>query len=782
MTQLSSVNQELVKVRPQSTELNLVIFQPRIIFQAQINDGSIARGARAITYDNVSTGSYSNIESGMTLLIGTTAGNDDIGRLRIRSGTASQLSVSENSNIAWADNQFLTGLRYFEVWPVFPRIIQSPSNPEEVEFFKDYDIPYTNQNSILGTFANAGPHRTVFLESNHTGTAYYSSTGTYNLLGHALTYNWAFEGGNPTGSTSANPGWIAYNTPGDYVTRLIVTDSVNGAVDTTYRYVSVRDKIGQGSHTPIVRWKMDELSGSRGEAGYQVQFTVFDTVSIDDNAVVMLHTDDYYGNTHASLGGNYPSGSNMFFVGHIDKNSIEYNFEYSFVKFTATSITGLMKQALGFSVSVNSVASPTKWYELLDMDVRRAIYHYLKWHTTVLSIADFEFKGTDYPIQYFDSDRESMFDAIDNLLRGTLVGQLTADRQNKLWAEVSAAAYSNPTGSFPSQYDITKRDWMKQPNIDERFTDDYSYIEMGGIQYSGVASGTFAPLIACAPGSAPSFRGKVEKTQGLALGSQTQLNQLVGNVFANRNSRYPAIQLDMTENLSNIDIAPQESNRITVSAEDNLNSNTPLDLLYLPDTITWRYYPQKKLILPSMTFKNLVTGIIGETIPVPAIADVDNGQNVPNISIPSIPPFIPTAGGTTMVWQAQTALGLPQGPINFSTVNFTQGTHVTYGASTGTSTITLNYTGVYELVAEVFSIEAGLAKEAIEIDISGDNEGYDTHARQGVTGASTTERFAQVRWKYANANSTVVVRYADNSGGSVIITSAVRLTISYYPP
>ena len=118
-------------------------------------------------------------------------------------------------------------IRYWDLWPVFPRIIQDPNNSENVIFYKDYNIPYGNQNFHLGTFVNAGPHRPVILE-NGTGSVYYSSTGTLNLLGNPLSYNWHFEGGNPTGSTSAEPGIVNYTQTGDYVTRLIVTDTING--------------------------------------------------------------------------------------------------------------------------------------------------------------------------------------------------------------------------------------------------------------------------------------------------------------------------------------------------------------------------------------------------------------------------------------------------------------------------------------------------------------------------------------------------------------------------
>lgn len=629
---LSAANLEVLRTRPQSTTLHLSIFQPTSIFKARVNDSLIARGARTITYDTVTLGSFGVIEAGQTLLIGTTEGARDIGKIRIRSATSSVITVSENSNIAWADNLYLTVLHFNELWPVYPRITLNPANEADSIFYKDYDIVYSNQNSILGTFPCAGPHRALFRGNQ----VWYSSTGTHSLLGESLGYNWTFEGGSPSSSSSANPGFVTYNTPGHYVTRLQISGS---SVDTTYRYVSVYDREGEGSSPPIIKWELNGLSGGRDEGGYKANFKVFEDVPISENAVIVLFSDDWYGSTQVSLGGNYPNAEKIFWVGYVMEGSIHYNYQHSYVEFSAASISELMKSSLGFSVSVESVASPDKWYEMLDMDCRRAIYHYLKWHTTALSIADFQFVGDDRKIQFFDADRNSMFDAIDNLMRNTLIGKSVSDRQGKMWMEVEAKAYSNPTGTFTSVMEITKRDWMNQPSIDERFSDQLSAIEMGGIAYSGVVTGTFAALLASAPGNAPSFRGRTDVHEGLALLGQAQLNQLVGNFWANENAEYPKISIDMGIDARNLDIAPQETADINILSSDTVR-NLAIHNLYTPAGMSWHYDPAKQILLPSVDFRVLVNGIEGESVSIPISvpdAGFDSGFSVPGLQIPPLP-------------------------------------------------------------------------------------------------------------------------------------------------
>ena len=124
--QLSSVDLETIRKRPIQTRLDLFIFQPRVVMKCLINNSSAAKNDRTIPFDTVSFGSYLSIEPGMTLLVGNSEGASDVGKIRIISATSSEFKVSENSNIKWQDGLHLTAIRYWDLWPVFPRIIQNP--------------------------------------------------------------------------------------------------------------------------------------------------------------------------------------------------------------------------------------------------------------------------------------------------------------------------------------------------------------------------------------------------------------------------------------------------------------------------------------------------------------------------------------------------------------------------------------------------------------------------------------------------------------------------------
>ncbi len=636
---LSPLQLEILQSQPQQTSLYISIFEPKTVMACQPT-GSMPRNSMVIPYHNVSTGTYSNIESGMTLLAGTTEGGAEAGRIRIRTADASKIYVSENSNIDWPNANYLTVIRFFELWPVYPRIVNDPNNPENVIFYKDYDISYANQNRQLGVIPNAGPHRAGFLE-NGTHQEYWSASGTYNPLGSSLSYFWEFEGGTPSASNVETPGYVSYDTPGHYTTKLTISGS-NGTSDVTYRTVSVYDRPEDGEHTIPMRCYITEMNGSRGEGGYTVSFRLYNPIGkITDGARVVIFADDWYGEQKVSLGGNAENCSSIVFVGYILKSSIRWNYADSYVDFSVGSIAELMKKSMGFAIDVESKTSPSTWYELYNMDCRRAVQHYLKWHSTLFMMTDYQFLGPDYQIQFFDSDRESMFDAVDNFLRNTILGELVCDRQGKLWAETQAWCAPNATGTYTPVMNLTRRNWINEPLLYEHIQPETSYVELGGIAYSGPATGTSSALLSCAPGEAPGFRGTIDKREGLALTGQEQLNQLSGNLYANQIARFREIEIEMAGNYRNLDIAPQMAVSFDMKKEDTIYG-LELHALYRVDGMSWTYDAAQQSFHPnSVSLTQITSGMPGQTISIPPIPD-DGGYGGPGkFKFPKLPPFSP---------------------------------------------------------------------------------------------------------------------------------------------
>ena len=626
---------EILRTQGHSTKLSMSIYKPPTLLACLVNSATIGRGARSIPFDTVSAGAFGNVYANAIMYIGTTAGAMDVGRIRVRSITSSVITVAENSDIDWANNLFLTVVDFIEISAIYPRIIKDPVNDENVIFYKDYDIVYTNQNSVLGTFVCMGSHRAADLDGG-TVQLYWSSSGTYNVKGDALTYLWEFGGfgGASSGtSTSPDPGYITYDTCGEYKTKLTVTNA-SGGTDISYRYVSIHSP----TCPPILKWEIDSLSGSRDSGGYVASMKVFeDITAVHPNALVVIYADDWYGTNHLSLGGNQVNNSKTVFVGYVLENSIKYNYEAGYVEFSVGSPTELMKLAEGFSISVESAVTAATWFQIDNMTTSKAIYHYLKTHSTVSCVTDLRYVADNRLVQYYDSDRTSLFDAIDNFLKTGMIGGLISDRQGTLWAEIHPPAIDNAFTAIPNVLTLEKRDWMESPSIGESRYKKVSFVELGGISYTGATTNTFMALLSNAPGTAPSYQGRTENPYpGLILTSQNQLNWIAGNYLEYQNAQYPDVTIDFVGNYRNLDIAPVESILMSLSPDDTFSKIQFSSKYFHITSMDWSYNAETETFIPSINFHEITEGIYGETIVIPEVPP-DEGYTYPDYDIPEFP-------------------------------------------------------------------------------------------------------------------------------------------------
>jgi hypothetical protein len=660
----------LLRTQPHFENLFLSVYQPTVLFSAQVN-GSISQGERIIPYDNPA-GSYGNVFANSVLLVGTAAGLSDVGRVRIRSVDGSNFTVAENYDIPWASGQYLTAINYIDLNPIYPRIVSGTAvNGDPIIFYKDYDIAYSNQNSIMGAFPCAGSHQAAFISGSYA-QVYWNASGTSHVNGDSLTYSWVFEGGSPGTYSGITPGYVHYSTPGHYKTTLTVTGS-GGSSDTTYRFVSIYPRAANGNAIPpIQRWSASAINGSRSEGGYSVNFKVWDKIdNIYDGALVILFADQTsYGNTKTTI------GSPIKFVGYIEKGTIVYDYQTSSVEFNATSVASYLKNIEAFSVSCNSSPSPAVWYEIMDMNVPKALYHYLKWHSTVLDCTDFQYLGDARAHQYFDTNRDSIYDAINTFLKNGVIGEVGSNRLGQMFAEISAGAVHQPASNIPINMSVTKQDWMGEPTLEETITQKYSALELGGVVFDGFfgGTGTSTAILCMAPGQAPGVRGKINSIEGFIALSQSQMNEVAGDLWAYQNARW-AVTMKMAGNYNNLDIFPLSQCQLNIASTDTNRGITFTNAPFHPVQMDWVYDPWNGTIYPTVKFAQLTNGISGQTeaiaaaqtIPIPAVPTIPQ-INIPNPvlpTLPNIPPFnVPSIwGGKTYTWViSNPEVGLIPGP------------------------------------------------------------------------------------------------------------------------
>ena len=400
-----------------------------------------------------------------------------------------------------------------------------------------------------------------------------------------------------------------------------------------------------------MKWELKDLTGSKASGGdvgsIRVREEIPETALRSENLVVIF-AEDWFDYTKTSIGGNQENRASIVFVGYIMDGTIRFNYAENYVEFDVASATELMKMCEAFSVSVEDVETPTTkassdpenypspWMCFKGLTVKKATYHYMKWHSTVLKSCDYQFLGTDQKIQYFDADRTSLYDAVNVILDGALVGGLCSDAQGKMWAEIDIFI---ETPDYINEFYLQKQDWVESPSIESRRVADTSYIEAGGIAYIGYeAGGTSTPLLAAAPGQTPGYRGRVERLQGLALVDQTHLNLIAGRLYANANKKNPRISFEMGGNFRNFDVAPQQAYYVYVPREDNPDG-TAISKYFFVEDVSFSYEPENEQMRCFLGLSEVPVESLSETLVFSILDDEIPGPTPINTGTYAIPPF-----------------------------------------------------------------------------------------------------------------------------------------------
>lgn len=639
-----------IRSRPHRTRLWLGIYVPDVIATATIDAGVEKTD---VEFDVTWTsGDYSLIKEGMTCYIGTSPGAMDIGRIRVRSATATTIKVAESST-NWQKDWYLTVVEFYEPWTVFTRITLDANKVPT--FYKDYDIPYTDQNQIFDPIVNMGPHHAGFLTTGsmrvwytHSGS-FDPTPGAVNITGSSFEW-WFGEQGfvNPTGTTAQIPGYVDYHSGGYYTTSLKIT-TPDGKSLTGYRHVMVYDRPNAGPQRPIVKWGLDSLEGSRDDGGYAAKIWIREEAGysqVVEGALVVIFSDDWQGSAEGAIGGNAENRESILFTGYIDNGSINRDPITNKLSFEVRSIAGVMSQLANYSVSVESEDNAMTWYQVRDMTVDRAIIHLLRWQSTILAVADFAQTGDTRQVQYADFDRGSLYDAANGFLESTIGAQLVADRQGKLWSEIDLNLV--PTGSsraaFRTALSTTNTDWRKSIDFGFEPHSSLAYLELGGIYYSGPSStGSSAAFLSGAPGDAQFYRGGVQRNSGLVLSSQAQLNELAGNMLARENAEFPEVDVPLAGDYRFIDIAPQERVTMTLAATDTHRGFIWNGKNFITAGVSFDYDPENQIMFTDLSLREETYGEEGaSTIDIPEDPPYNSPSLPPwQIEFPPITPFLP---------------------------------------------------------------------------------------------------------------------------------------------
>jgi hypothetical protein len=568
---------ELQRLRSptQSFRPRLVAYKPAKVWQGVLQ-GSHSKGSVSLAVVTTA-GDLADVLPDQTLLVGS--GTNEV-RLRVRSAGSGIINVNENSvDFNAYLNQPLAVLLLWEPFPVAPRIVNDGTN---VQHYRDYDVPYSGQNAAdLEPVTLLGPSMYALeLDCQASGTFVdltVDASESFCLGGSITNYAWTIMTGDNedwqgqiVGSSSGTFCTFRFYDVGDYYISCQTT-SATGKTHTARRPIAVRCNTPGLANSPFINFEVTSLQGSRDQGYWSADIDIFEDCNQEDlprNTYICLYGEAVYatpsaeGMTRSTTQVPWHYDTHNRFVGFIQSEewTDEYRVKGAVVALHAVGLAGVLNKLVNYPAWVRYDSNPTDWTMMADMTVDRMLVHYLKWFTTVLSIADLHITNDTRLSQYLEVPTGSIQAGLRNLLSGTIAADIVSDRQGALWCEIDGQllADSDRASVVTDVMTLSVYDYANELTIPVvRDQPSCSWLSLDGLYFDGSSN---APMISWAPGYSFSHRGgQPDNRNGYVLKpTQAELNEFTGRMYSSRNLPYGEVHLE-TVGVMPYDICPQAS-------------------------------------------------------------------------------------------------------------------------------------------------------------------------------------------------------------------------------
>lgn len=526
-------------------KLHLYFHTPVPIFKARVNMAVATYPANSIDFDGVTLGAYTDVLPGMTLVLGTTDGGDDLGRVRVKLPEADNIRISrsskgiEDGTVDIQDNAYITVWDDYRVWAKLPYF-----DLDNGVDFKDGNIEPDDNNVDIPPVANCGPGFADYIGEGDIITVTFPKSGvdvSYAMAdGATITdYLWDVGDGTITVGTSASDVITATFPAGFRWVSLTVTDS-NGKTHTARCPVLAVDP-------------EDDVTYKTFKAGQRLEIRG-QTLNLELGAD--LPRDTYPDGTLVMFWWNEASSpssrAHMKFIGWVGNENYGMNRDrkgfHKKTSITCRDVTGMLDVLPGFPQALEREESESLWSYMPGLDMNKSLHYLLHWHSTALELADFILPedGTDYNAMRLDASGATLFQQVDSQAQKMVPDHmLTCNSQGQM--VVRRNWMYDDVGDRPTAAPIITEDYWNDLNVEYIRHPRVHVLRSGAI----VASETYddndeIPLaFSIAPGVAEAFgQGTTEATEneGLTL-SQADLNRCEGHRYALLNSRYGEFKL-----------------------------------------------------------------------------------------------------------------------------------------------------------------------------------------------------------------------------------------------
>ena len=577
----------------------------------------------------------------MTLYVGTSAGAYDKGMCRIRrAATATVLYIGETSEIAFADNDYLTVVDEFGLWPKALRIVGGVT-------FMDYDIAYSDQHKYPAPVPVLGADQVLWLTGatvSHTRTA----VGSYVVGSGAIaSYQHTAASASAISNDTTDTATITYNAASGmagYRESCTLT-SGNSKTMTGYRQTWVFD----ATHLPVTDFTLEGAKGDYESGGWEftIKMPASATLStVRDRAKVVLFSRDYYGGVESEIG-PVAGSENVIASGWIDGGEsgerITWNPEQGEVVFTVKGPAYWLGKMQSFPTGIKNInnSDPTTWLRFRDLTVDKGVWHFLHHRSTATAVMDCYLSGDTRALPTAESPASSLWQQLTDIADLSILAKPACDRYGRLFVEVNQQFLPDASRSIiPVVMAMTKPDWREKIDIERSTVSKVGLLVASGVSYNGVKGFS---LWSKAPGNVPKRYGDPEPVDSLLFANQTDANVTAGMLLANANNEYSSVSMPLSANNRLIDICPKQYITATAAVNDTVRGISFTDKKFIPRRIEYSHETGEdggNVLLVDLECEAETTGPIGVTY-IPPKPPPAQPYQPPVPGEPSYPPFPP---------------------------------------------------------------------------------------------------------------------------------------------
>jgi hypothetical protein len=590
------------------------LLQPDAVFAARVNQSAFTYPMTSIEFDGVTTGAYTDINDGMTVLFGSSAGADDYGRTRVRGAADSDtINIARSSigihdgEITGTDDAYITVLNDYRVWAKIPYI------DDNDESFKD-EIDWSDETTDIPPVANAGAAVFATIDGGSIITVDFDSADSFAVAtGAALSsYLWDVDDGTITVGTSTSSAITATFPAGFRYVSLTVTDD-NGKSHTTRVPVFARDDTpGADDTIDVFQIASHRITPMGQEMSLRIIESIPESTYPDGTLIIVADGEP----------ASASDRSNLLMVGWHQEDPADIGVERTGIltetTFKVVDVTHKLDTLPAFPVSVEIANTPDKWEQMATPNMDKFIHYILQWHSTALDVADFTWSGTGTTMDFaiLGTEGQSLYDTVQRKCLAIVPDyHFVCNTAGQMAVNADPILQETTDRTATIQATLTEADWADIRYEYNRPPRVY-WLESGAAIAGAATPDATEGKLARAPGLAPG-QGENMITHGEQLAvSQNTLNKCAGHRYARINS-------------------PNGKYRI-VFAEGSTKSIEPANMTWVKLTITAAHAAQRGLAfteergLPSelnVRYNHTRTGMIRtvemlwerETTGVPAV-------------------------------------------------------------------------------------------------------------------------------------------------------------------